>query len=269
LTVLVVGGNSYLAQEFLARHPDLHLRAVGHSEVQRESAYADAASVVNFAFAPALHDADYDAALDIDAQAARMANAAGAHYVMISSRRVYPEAGQWNASELTEASGKDAYGRNKARIERNLQALMGDRLTILRPGSVVGFEPVPGRQRIAAYLQNQLLREGRIRLTVAPRTRRDLVPVDFFCRVLKQVVQRRIPGTFNVGSGAATAVGDAARWLIEGYGSGKLVAESTLAADEFQLESAKLTRAYGLSCTAGEVRENLQESGRRLARSRP
>ena len=264
-TLLVIGRNSHLAREFMARHADLPLRAIGHEEADAPAHYEGVAGAVNFAFAPELHDRPYDEALDIDARAARHAAARGIHYVMLSSRRVYQAGLQWNAAESAEASGLDAYGRNKLRIERGLQAATAGRLTILRPGNVVGFEAIPSRQRFAAYLQNQLLEHRRIRLTVSPRTRRDLVPVAFFCRVLREVLLRREPGVFNVGAGRATEVGDAARWLIEGFGAAELAAESDARTDEFLLDSAKLARVLGLACGVGEVERALRDAGQQLA----
>ena len=265
--VLVVGRNSFLAREFAARHGDVVARAIGHGEAGDARPYEGATCVVNFAFAPALHDAEYDPALDIDLVAARRAQAAGARYVMISSRRVYGEAAQWNAAETGDAPGRDAYGRNKARIERSLAALLGERLTVLRPGNAVGYEPEPGRRRFAAYLLDQLRAGGRIRLTVSPGTRRDLVPVEFLCRAVRAAAVDARPGVYNVGAGRATAVGDAARWLIEGFGAGDIVDAGGGAQDEFLLDSAKLARSFGLACAPGGVEAALKDAGRRLAKA--
>lgn len=263
--LLVIGRNSYLAGEFQARHADLPLRAIAHGEAGKPAVYEGVACVVNFAFASEMHELPYQTALDIDARAAREAASRGIHYVMMSSRRVYQEGLQWNAAEDTAVSGLDQYGCNKIRIERELRALMGERLTILRPGNVFGYEAIPGRKRFAAYLQNQLLETGRIHLTVGPQTRRDLVPVEFFCRVLREAMLRRMPGTFNVGAGRANTVGDAARWLIEGFGAAHLEAQSDRRADEFLLDSSKLARVFGLSCQEGEVERAFREAGRRLS----
>jgi dTDP-4-dehydrorhamnose reductase/UDP-glucose 4-epimerase len=267
--LLVIGSNSYLAREFIERHPDLPLRAVGHGAAGDPAVYEDVACVVNFAFAPELHDAPYQAALDVDARAAQQAAGRGIHYVMMSSRRVYQEGAQWNASEEAPVSGLDQYGRNKLRIELALRALLGERLTILRPGNVVGYEAVPGRRRFAAYLQNQLLQTGRIRLSIGPQTRRDLVPVEFFCRVLREAMLKRVPGAFNVGSGRPTTAGDAARWLIDGFGAAELALENEQRDGEFLLDSAKLGRVFGLACGEAEVRRALQDAGRRLAAAVP
>jgi dTDP-4-dehydrorhamnose reductase/UDP-glucose 4-epimerase len=265
---IVVGRGSLLAREFTARHPDIVLRAIGHAEADVAAAYEGARCIVNFALAPMLDSQPYDAALDVDLRIAQRAAQRGIHYVMISSRRVYAAAAQWNAVESLPTPGMDAYGRNKARIEGELRARLGDRLTILRPGNVVCYEPVEGRRRFGAYLQHQLSAQGRIRLTVDPAARRDLVPVEFFCRAVHAAALRRLPGAFNVGGGRATRVGDAARWLLAGYGGGELLGEATQPPDEFQLDCTRLREVFGLACGAGDVEEALRDIGRRLARSR-
>ena len=262
---IVVGRSSLLAREFSARHPDLVIRVLGHAEADDAAAYKNASCVVNFAFAPGLERLPYEAALDIDRRIGVHAAQHGSHYVMISSRRVYARDAQWNAEESMPAPGIGAYGRNKARVESELRARLGDRLTVLRPGNVLGYEPVAGRRRFGAYLQHQLATTGQIRLTVDPAARRDLVPMEFFCRAVREAVVRRVSGVFNVGSGRATGAGEAARWLLLGYGSGQLHSEATQPADEFQLDCGRLRQAFGLSCAEDAVEQALRDIGRRLA----
>jgi dTDP-4-dehydrorhamnose reductase/UDP-glucose 4-epimerase len=264
---VVVGRSSLLARGFASRHADAVLRVIGHAQAGDGAAYQGARCVVNFAFAPVLEQGDYDAAQDVDARVATQAARLGLHYVMISSRRVYPAAAQWNASEASPAGGMDAYGRNKSRIESMLRAQLGDRLTVLRPGNVLALEPVAGRRRFGAYLQQQLVATGRIRLTVDPEARRDLVPVDFFCSAVRAAIERRLPGTYNLGAGGATRVGDAARWLIAGYGRGSVEVAIAQPRDEFQLDSTRLQDAFGLRCEPGAVEAALRELGRALAQA--
>lgn len=265
---VVVGRSSLLAREFAARHPGLVMRTVGHADAGDEAAYDGARCVVNFAFAPGLETLLYETSLDIDLRIAALAAKRGIHYVMISSRRVYARDAQWGAAESMPAPGMDAYGRNKTRVESELRARLGDRLTVLRPGNVICYEPVAERRRFGAYLQHQLAAAGRIRLTVDPAARRDLVPVEFFCRAVREAALRRLPGVFNVGAGRATSVGDAARWLLQGYGSGELHSEITQPHDEFQLDCARLREAFGLACDEGAVEQSLREIGRLIARVR-
>jgi len=265
---IVVGRNSLLAREFAARHGDLVLRAIGHAQAGESALYEGARCVVNFAFAPAFEQSAYEPSLDIDLRIAGVAARRGLRYVMISSRRVYDAGALWNVAESAPATGMDAYGRNKAHIERELRDMFGEKLTILRPGNVVGYEPEAGRRRFGAYLQSQLRGEGRIRLTVDPAARRDLVPVEFFCSAVRAAVLGPESGLFNVGAGSATSIGDAARWLIEGYGRGELVVEATQPADEFQLDSSRLKSVFGLACGEDDVEQAMRQIGQRLARSR-
>jgi len=263
--LVVVGRNSLLAREFVSRHADLVRRVLGHEQAAADAAYEGAGCVVNFAFAPALETQPYDAALDVDLRVAERAAALGLHYIMISSRRVYGADAQWNASESRPAPGMDAYGRNKACIEALLRERLGERLAVLRPGNVFAHEPLARRRRFGAFLQSQLIAQGRIRLSVDPLARRDLVPAEFFCAVLREVALRRVSGVFNLGSGRATRVGDAARWLIEGYGRGELECEPTQPSDEFQLDVTRLREGLGLACPEDAVERAMREIGRRLA----
>jgi dTDP-4-dehydrorhamnose reductase/UDP-glucose 4-epimerase len=265
---IVVGRSSLLAREFAARHPGVVLRGIGHAQADDDAAYMGARCVVNFAFSPDLEARPYDAALDIDSRIASHAQRRGMHYVMVSSRRVYARDRQWDATEAMDAPGMDDYGRNKATIEARLRGNLGDRLTILRPGNIFGYEPFPGRRRFGAYLQHQLLTTGRLHLTVDPSARRDLVPVEFFCRVVREATQRRIPGVFNVGAGRATRVGDAARWLLAGFGSGSLSVDATEPANEFQLDCTRLRETFGLACGMADVEAAWRAIGARLAAGR-
>ncbi len=251
--VLVIGCRSFLAREFVQHNADLPLRLVGHEAVIDDALLEDVGCVVNFAFHPDLHGVAYDPRLDIDTRVARAAANHALHYVMLSSRRVYQVDAQWNAKESMLATGADAYGRNKLRIERELSTLLGARLTVLRPGNVIGFERLAGRARFGAYLLNQLADSGLIRLTVSPKVRRDVVPVDFFCSVLREMVLRRPSGIFNVGTGNAVPIGRVADWIIEGYGSGRMTTASDEIIDEFQLDCTKLASAFGLSCEIGKL----------------
>lgn len=263
--VLVVGGNSFLAREFAITNPELPVRYISHDRIDDPSVYVGINAIVNFAFAPEMYCQDYDNSLDIDLRIAEYATRLLIHYVMISSRKVYQRDVQWDAQENSPVSGMDVYGRNKLRIERNLAEMLGDRLTILRPGNIIGFETIPGRQRMGAFLLNQLAQTEKIHITLSPFVRRDIVPVDFFCMVLCEILRSRPSGIYNVGTGEATEIGHVALWMIEGFGKGQLVVENPQVVDEFQLDTTFLQQLTGLSCGRAEVAHYCFDLGRRLA----
>lgn len=263
--VLVVGGNSFLAREFATLNPEFPARYIGHDKVDDPSVYEGVGSIVNFAFAPEMYFQDYDRFLDIDLRIAKYAVRYAVHYVMISTRKVYRQDIQWDAQEGSPVFGQDVYARNKLRIERNLAEMLGDRLTILRPGNILGFETIPGRQRMGAFLLNQLAQTECIRITLSPFVRKDIVPVDFFCTVLREILRSRLSGIYNVGTGEAIEIGHVALWMIEGFGKGQLVVENPQVLDEFQLNSTRLSQETGLRCERAEVARYCRDLGRRLA----
>ena len=251
--IVVVGKTSFIAREFLATQDRAYTTAVGHAELGKIKDIPNITCIINFAFAPELYNGIYHPELDIDKKLAVFAAARGIHYVMMSSRKVYNAECQWGAREDALVAGQDSYGKNKILIEQELVQLLGSKLTILRPGNVLGFERQLGRTRFGAYMLNQLADKNEIKLTISPLVRRDIVPVDYFCEVLGQVVKQKTSGVINVGAGQAVAVGQIARSILEGFGRGQLIADSTKITDEFQLDSERLASELGLTCGVERV----------------
>ncbi|CAM8659895.1 WcaG Nucleoside-diphosphate-sugar epimerases [Oxalobacteraceae bacterium] len=262
--IVVVGKTSFIAREFLATQDRTIAAAIGHAELGKIKDIPNITCIVNFAFAPELYSGLYQPELDIDRKLGAFAATYRIHYVMISSRKVYDAEFQWGAREDALATGQDSYGKNKIRCEQELVQLLGSKLTILRPGNVFGFERQPGRTRFGAYMLNQLADKDEIKLTISPHVRRDIVPVDYFCEVLGQVVEKRPSGVVNVGAGQAVAVGQIARSILEGFGRGRLIAESTKIADEFQLNSGRLALELGLTCGVERVLKFSKSLGEQL-----
>jgi len=262
--IVVVGKTSFIAREFLATQDRAATTAIGHAELGKIKDIPNITCIVNFAFAPELYNGVYQPEADIDRKLGAIAAERGIHYVMMSSRKVYSAECQWDAREDALATGQDSYGKNKIRIEQELVQLLGSKLTILRPGNVFGFERQVGRTRFGAYMLNQLVEKDEIKLTISPAVRRDIVPVDYFCEVLGQVVKKKPSGVINVGAGQAVAVGQIARSILEGFGRGKLIAESTKIADEFQLNSGRLALELGLTCGVERVVKFSKSLGEQL-----
>ena len=262
--IVVVGETSFIAREFLATQDRAATVAVGHAELGNIKDIPDITCIINFAFAPELYIGTYQSELDIDRKLGVLAAARGIHYVMMSSRKVYNPEYQWGVREDALATGQDSYGKNKIRIEQELVQLLGSKLTILRPGNVLGFERQLGRTRFGAFMLNQLADKDEIKLTISPLVRRDIVPVDYFCEVLGQVVEKKPTGVINVGAGQAVAVGQIAQSILEGFGQGKLIAESTKITDEFQLDSGRLASELGLTCGVERVVKFSKSLGEQL-----
>lgn len=263
-SILVIGRSSILAQGFVAQNLDLPMRQVGHGDINEPGLLDGVEVLVNFAFAPEFYLQPYTRFYDIDLRIAERVASHSVHYIMISSRKVYSPEVQWNAAENSMASGMDVYGRNKIEIESTLKGVLGEALTVLRPGNIIGFEKVSERQRFGSFLLNQLSVQGNIQLTISPNTKRDIVPLDYFSKILRFFCQHKIPGVFNIGAGEACTVGEVANWIIEGFGRGGVYANSSTEVDNFQLNSSKLIQATGLKCGRNVLEEYCKSIGRQL-----
>lgn len=238
--------------------------SIKYSELKKITNIQNVECIVNFSFAPEFYSKEYVPEFDVDRRIGEYAAIHKIHYVMISSRKVYDSVNQWNVCEDAALVGQDAYGRNKIIIEQQLQQLLGSKLTILRPGNVIGYECKPGRKRFGAYMLNQLAEKGHIKLSICPSVRRDIVPVEYFSKVLEWVILEKPSGIFNVGAGQAIEIGKVAQYLIEGFGRGELLVESSLVVDEFQLNSSKLIEASGLVCGTENISQFCRNLGEML-----
>ena len=239
-------------------------RAVGYLDADNPEIYRNITCLVNFAFSPYLYEERYVESHDIDLRIALNASNLGIHYVMLSSRKVYQGAIQWGAREDLHVTGVDTYGSNKVFVESRLMRLLGDKLTILRPGNILGYELGRGRTSFGSYLLQQLATTGKITLTINPKVRRNILSVDSFCEILATVVARRPSGVFNVGSTEAVEVGQVASWIIDGFGSGHLISVGDQFDDEFHINVERLTSVVGLKYDATVLEDYSKSLGHKL-----
>jgi UDP-glucose 4-epimerase len=264
--ILVVGRHSFLAQSFLSYLPPDRVEAIGHEAIDRRGLLDGIGAVVSFARHPLVASHDYRIEeMDADVRLARRIGKRDLAYVMLSTRKVYAPAPA-PLSETAATRPSDAYGHNKLAVERALQALLGERLTVLRLANIFGYERIPGRNTFVAVSLERLAREGRIHFAMSPFVERDFLPVEAFTRVLAVVALAPPGGILNVGSGIGLPAGRLALWILEGFGRGELVIESTVEKDAFVLDIGRLEGLYGRFCSFENLRDACLRIGRRLAR---
>jgi UDP-glucose 4-epimerase len=262
MKALLVGGNSFLAKAVLATPvPEIRWTHCGH-EAFAATDLSGFDTIANFALDPCYRTLPYDEARDQDLAVARRAADAGRPFVMLSTRRVYGPDAPASTPEGAPLQPIDTYGRNKARTETALRALMGEQLTILRLANIFGFEP--GRSTFFGIALDSLRGRGQIVLDTAGRVRRDFLPVSDFAVAFHRILARRLTGTFNMGAGTATAIGDVASALIQGFGRGELVITSSQERDNFLLDSTALADRIGPYCAAEGILPRCVEIGKAL-----
>ncbi len=204
--------------------------------------------LINCSFDPRLNSEPYDESCDTDLRWARVAARADVHFVMLSSRKVYAEHEQFGAREDSRILGLDAYGRNKVETEKRLRDIVPDeRLTILRIGNLIGQEYPRKRVSLMGYMLAELVSKNCIEFTQSPFSRRDCLPFEAAADVLLKIMDTRLSGTYNLGAGFATMIGELALWVIAGFGSGKLSTQVGGAQGEFLLQVDKLSAKVPLN----------------------
>ncbi|MBN9589581.1 MAG: NAD(P)-dependent oxidoreductase [Alphaproteobacteria bacterium] len=223
--------------------------------------------LINFALHPAYRTGPYGEDIDCDLAAARAAARVGAAFIMLSTRRVYGPDVRCNAAENCPAEGDEtAYGRNKARSEKAVQAAMSGGAGIFRLSNIFGYEYDPDcpRRSFLGILLTSLKRKNKIYFDMSPATRRDFLPVETCADLLLDRAVRRTTGTYNLGSGVALPCGDLADWIREGYGGGELVCDPDIVHDEFFLNMDKWRSQFPLPMNSGILREYCIDLGRSL-----
>jgi nucleoside-diphosphate-sugar epimerase len=261
--VLMIGKNSFLASGILdIESSDLTFDCVSHTVDFASIDFSAYDVVVNMAYDPSYMKQPYREEFDFDLNAAKHVAKSSSHYVLLSTRRVYGAKMPFRISEKCLPEPVEHYGRNKLRTETEVQALLGQRCTILRVANVFGFEP--GRHTFFGIALGTLKRSNRILLDVSPFVARDFIYIDDFVTLLKRVLLHRPHGVYNLGSGHATQLGRLALWIIEGYEDGVLLVTSPAERDSFELDIQKLTSCIGPLGRSLDVRARCIEIGRKL-----
>ncbi len=244
MSIVVVGKNSMMGREMQRQFPALGIRYLNHAEAQTNTTWAEsAACVINFAFSPLLRHHDYDAAQDIDLRLARAMNPQ-CHYIMVSSRAVYGPGVSNRMFETDTPNPQTVYGRNKWRIEQELQALCGARLTVVRCANVFGHEY--SRKSFFGMALTNLKNMNQIVFDMNPDVRRDFIAVWHVVRALHKIAQAPKPGLYNLGSGFGTSCHDVATWIIKGYGKGEILSTSDERRDNFYLDMQNTHKTFSL-----------------------
>jgi dTDP-4-dehydrorhamnose reductase/UDP-glucose 4-epimerase len=267
--LLVVGQNSFIAGHLLSVLPEGAARAVSHGDLDQPDLLDGVEVVINAARHPQSSREDYDLeTLDLDLRLARRIGDLPVRMIMLSSRKVYAQSDR-PLTEDAPTGPADAYGANKLRAEHEVNAILGERLTILRLANIFGDERVPGRRSFLAILLNRLAEQNQILYDMSPFVERDFLPAETLAVILAKIAKEPPGGILNIGSGIPLPTGRIALWIMEGFGGGELLIEKFEEKDRFVLDVAKLKERFGTPCSVDDLRSRCLDLGRRLRADQP
>lgn len=268
MRIILVGSGSFIARHVIAA---CRILGIDHLPVRHDQDVSHIVKagdcVINFAFDAHYRTSAYDEARDWDLQIARIAKRKSAQFVMLSTRRVYDPQNRWGAVEERGDGGDETiYGRNKAITEKAVRAVCGSEFAIFRLSNIFGYEyssAAPRRSFLGQMLYT-LKKQSKIFFDMHPDTRRDFLPADICASLLIARAIDGTTGTFNLGSGFAIKCGALAEWILEGHGSGSLIANPPIVRDEFYLDMKKWCDKFDLPIDETIVKKYCIELGRRL-----
>ncbi len=267
MRIVLVGKGSFIARAVAnaAQSRKLDCLALAHDAPLDNLAPSD--HVINFALRPEYRTGPYASDSDFDLHIARAAKRAKAHFVMLSTRRVYGQDSRWGAMENMVAAGDETtYGRNKALTEKAVFESLSGKTGIFRLSNIFGYEydESPPRKSFLGLMLESLKQENIIFFDMHPDTRRDFLPVELTASLLLDRALDRTEGIYNLGCGFAVNCGDLADWVCEGYGDGKLAYEPATPRDEFFLNMDKWRSQFDLPVDENMIHDYCVGLGRRL-----
>ncbi|UES60270.1 sugar nucleotide-binding protein (plasmid) [Roseibium aggregatum] len=263
-SVIIFGKNSFLARGAIDAFQDCKLILLEHREIEDIGFCESNSVVINFTCHPALENRPLKNQELTEFELVNIIRKTNFHVVQLSTRRVY---GKFNCpvTEESELDPQSIGGYNKLKSEKLLQAnIPPDRLTILRLGNIFGLENDIHRRTFFARALTSLAFDGRINLDIDPRSEKDFLPLHFFARAVDDIARIRPSGTFNLGAGFSTSVGDICSWLINGFGRGKLNISQGVLTDSFWLDCSKIDKHITAKIRRPELQSSVREIGRSL-----
>jgi nucleoside-diphosphate-sugar epimerase len=268
MRLLLIGAGSFIAKNVAQAATQAKMDVVLASHDAPLAQFAGQVdAVVNFAISPRLSQEAYAVDNDFDLRAAIVAAAWSVPLVMLSTRRVYGANQRWNAVEASTVYGDETlYGRNKAISEKAVLEASGGRCLILRLSNIFGFEFGMRTQRrnFFATLLRTLYEENTIFFDMHPGTRRDFLPAEDCAAQIVHGVAHGAQGIFNLGSGFAVPCEAIATWVMEGFGSGRLIVTQDDIRDEFFLNMDKWHDFSPFALEQHRLRQAVVALGHRL-----
>jgi dTDP-4-dehydrorhamnose reductase len=263
MKTLIIGKNSFIGKS--AYHNINNAEKISYQDIDKVN-LKDYNVMLNCSMMDEYRNNPYSEDIDLDVKLARIASQENMHYIMISTRKVYGISNSLvRYNERSDLNPSDRYSENKLITEFKIKEMMNS-YTILRPSNVFGYEP--GRKSFMGFCINQLKDTNKIVYDISANTIRDFIDVNTFSKVLNHICYHKTKGLYNVGSDFGLTVGDVARYLIKGYGSGDFIAESDKLFDQFTLDNTKIKNQLGISIDIIDFENTIVEFGKKLHEDR-
>lgn len=237
---VIVGSNSYLAQNLENYFPDMIVYKLNHRNwLQNVELLKSADYVINFCINPNNFDEDVDPNSVIDVHIARELLHSNALFFFLSSRKVYGRSSRLlTYYEESELKPFDFYSRNKLRVGTVLKDILGPRLSILRISNILGNPEIKeGYNTFMGWITKNFLEHGRLVINQSKFTVRDFITKRYFHYVLSSLVRNNVVGVHNISSNINIPLGTLLGCIV---GNENVIEQESNITDQFLLSNEKI-----------------------------
>jgi dTDP-4-dehydrorhamnose reductase len=206
VNVYLVGNKSFIQNYFYSLYKSkINLIKITFNKFITNNKVSDGDVVINFSLDKNFFTENYILNKDRDLKIIKLLKNKKILFVILSTRMVYKQ--RLNLKETSLKKPSNIYGKNKLMIENNCSKIKNikPKILILRLSNIIGYEI----NRIRSSLMSKIIHginKNSIQLDNSYNKKKDLMPVELFCRVLFNLIKKRVYGTFNVGSGISISL---------------------------------------------------------------
>lgn len=138
------------------------------------------------------------------------------NYIFLNSRKIY-KTGK-NLKENSKKYPKNFYEKNKLITEKYLIKKIGKKLISLRISNVIGKRIYKNsRSNHRLFFDNFLEYKKSNKILIVKNDFKDFISIDQFCRIIHQIIMKKIIGIFNVSLSKKVFISEIVGWIDKKY----------------------------------------------------
>ena len=195
----------------------------------------------------------YNEKFDNDLKISKFINNNKTIYCLISTRKVYQT--KANLKEKSILSPKSNYSKNKLITEKKISKKFKNNSIILRPSNIIGDTKKTKRVHctfVDIFQKN--IEKGFIYNNGSAY--KDFLSIDKFCQILREIITKRLTGTYNISIGQKVYLNDLIKWLNK-YNKKKFKIKSNLNLNKqsFYLNNEKIMSKINIKNSLNELKK--------------
>ena len=195
----------------------------------------------------------YNKKYDNDLKIAKFINNKKTIYCFISTRKVYPT--KANLKEKSILSPKSYYSKNKSITEKKISKKFKKNYLILRPSNIIG-DTIKSKRVHRTFIDifQKNIEKGFIYNN--ENAFKDFLSIDKFCQILREMITKRLTGTYNISIGQKVYLNDLIKWLNR-YNTNKFKIKTNLNLknESFYLNNEKIMSKIKIKNSLNELKK--------------